>query len=191
MAGAADKDKPRFDPGPASSYPNRQTGENKVMIAARPYVTDEEARAPFGKLNPNKHGVLPVLVVIQNGSERPLKLESLRVEYVGPDRSRTEATPAEELAYLSGPRQPKVISGPFPGRAPRISRKKSPLSAWEIGGRAFSAKMLPAGETASGFFYFQTGHRRGSQIYITGIREAGTEKELFYFEIPLSGDGTP
>ena len=50
--------------------------------------------------------------------------------------------------------------------------------------------MLPPGEQANGFFYFQTSHRRGAKIYLTGIREANSGKELFYFEIPLSEDGS-
>ena len=52
-------------------------------------------------------------------------------------------------------------------------------------GRAFAAKMLPPGESASGFFYFQVPHRAGSVLYITGIREASTRRELFYIEIPF------
>jgi hypothetical protein len=45
--------------------------------------------------------------------------------------------------------------------------------------------MLPAGQTASGFFYFQTGLETGSTIYISGMSEASSGKELFYFELPL------
>jgi hypothetical protein len=45
--------------------------------------------------------------------------------------------------------------------------------------------MLPPGETASGFFYFQATHRPGATLYLTGIKEAGTQRDLFYFEIPL------
>jgi hypothetical protein len=45
--------------------------------------------------------------------------------------------------------------------------------------------MLPPGESASGFVYFQTSHRPGSVLYITGIRDAASRRELFYFEIPL------
>jgi hypothetical protein len=33
--------------------------------------------------------------------------------------------------------------------------------------------------------YFRTGHRSGSNLYVTGLREAGSGKELFFFEIPL------
>ena len=45
--------------------------------------------------------------------------------------------------------------------------------------------MLPPGDTASGFFYFHTASHAGSILYVTGIEEAATGQELFFFEIPL------
>ena len=51
--------------------------------------------------------------------------------------------------------------------------------------RAFAAKMLPPGQTASGFFYFQTGLQRGATLYLNGLSEAATGKEILYFELPL------
>jgi hypothetical protein len=45
--------------------------------------------------------------------------------------------------------------------------------------------MIPAGESAGGFFYFQTGHRPGSRVYVTGLEEASSRRELLYFEFPL------
>jgi hypothetical protein len=45
--------------------------------------------------------------------------------------------------------------------------------------------MLPPGQSASGFFYFQTGLRAGSTIYLNGLEEAGSGKQLLFFEIPL------
>ena len=45
--------------------------------------------------------------------------------------------------------------------------------------------MLPPAESGNGFFYFQAEAEPGGMIYITGIRNAATGQELFYFEIPL------
>ena len=67
-----------------------------------------------------------------------------------------------------------------------IPRHCVKLNGWELQGRAFAAKMLPPHQSAHGFFYFNTAHFRASQLYITGIREAATGKELFYYEIPLA-----
>jgi hypothetical protein len=178
---AADKDKAVFQPGPAASYPTRQTISN-VTIAAVPFETDEQARPAFGKNNPYKYGILPVLLVIQNDSDDAINLENMKVEFVGPDRSHLASIPANEVRYVAGADKPRVMSGPAP-TGPKIRRRKNPLDSWEIEGRAFSARMLPPKQSASGFVYFQTGMRRNSQVYVTGLREARTGKELFFFEI--------
>jgi len=182
VASGVDKDSGRFDPGPITSFPNRQT-VSKLTIGARAIETDEQARPAFGKLNPYKKGILPVLLIVQNDGNQTLSLERMRVEYITAKRSRIEATPADEVRYTTAPRRPGP-GVPYP-RIPGIGRGKNPLDTWEIEGRAFAAKMLPPGQLASGFVYFQTGHTSGSVLYVTGIREAATGKELFYLEIPL------
>jgi hypothetical protein len=188
LASAADKE-PHFAPGAATTYRTRQTND-KVTIAAVPYVTEEQIRSAFGKLDPNKYGILPVLIVIQNDSKQTLRLESMRVEFVTSDRTHVDATPAKDVPYLPGAREPNMTPGPIPGAPTRIKRVKNPLANGQIGVRAFSAPMLPAGEQAAGFFYFQTRNRPDARAYITGITEAGSGKPLLYFEIPLSYDGS-
>ncbi len=184
LAQDKDKDNARFNAGTVADYQTKQTVD-QVTIAASPFLNDEETHRAFGKkLNPNKEGILPVLVVIQNGRGEALFLENMKVELLTPDRQRMEATPASDVRYLGGADRPKVTPGPIPGQQ-RVSRKKNPLATWEIEGRAFSARMLPAKESASGFFYFQAPFRPGMQLYVTGLREASTGKDLFYFEIPL------
>ena len=91
-----------------------------------------------------------------------------------------DATSARDVRYANPPSRPAIRTGPIAGRP-----KKNPLDAWEIEGRAFAAKMLPPGNTASGFFYFQTDLEPGSTIYLSGLTEAESGKQLLYFEIPL------
>jgi hypothetical protein len=66
-----------------------------------------------------------------------------------------------------------------------LKPKKNPLAEWEIEGRAFSAQMLPPGQSASGFVYFQADLVKGATIYLSGIAEAATGTEILYFELPL------
>jgi hypothetical protein len=186
MAGEKDA---RFIPGRAASYPTRQTND-KVTVAAVAYGTEAQTREPFGKLDPNQYSVLPVLIVIQNDGAQALRLEGLKVEYIGPNRGKVEATPAKDVPYLSAVKMPSIQNTPLPTGSPRVSRKKNKLADPVIDLRAFSARMLPPGEQASGFFYFQTPPQRGAKVYVTGLKEANTGKELFYFEIPLSEDGS-
>jgi len=177
----SNKDAAKFLPAPASSYPAKQTNDH-VTVAAVAYDTEAMAHTAFGKLNPNQYGVLPVLVIIQNDTDQALKLEHLDAEYTGIDGRRIEATPADEVQTLGGAERPDVpVGSPIP-----IHRKhKNPLDVWEIDGRSFAAKLLPAHESAHGFFYFQTTHRPGSQFYLGGIKVAATGQDIFYFEIAL------
>ena len=180
---AADKEPPPFRPAAAASFAHHQANA-QVTIGAEPYDSGEKIKIAFGKVDPYQMGILPVLVVVENDSAAAIRLDRLHAEYVGPDRNRVDATPAAEVRYIRGPDRPSVIGGPG-GSRPKILSKKNPLDAWEIEGRAFSAKMLPAGQSANGFLYFQTAMQKGATIYLSGITEASTGKELLYFEIPL------
>jgi len=181
LAADHNKDAAKFEPGPASSYPAKQTNDH-VTVAAVPYDTEELAHTAFGKLNPNQYGVLPVLVIIQNDTDQALKMERLEAQYTGIDGKSVDATPADDVQTLGGVDRPNVpVVTPVP-----IHRKhKNPLDVWEIDGRAFAAKLLPPHQAASGFFYFQTTHRPGSRFYLSGIKIASTGQDVFYFDIPL------
>jgi hypothetical protein len=103
-------DKGAFRTGAAASYPTRQTSD-KVTIAAVPYVSAEQIRIAFGKLDPNRYGILPLLIVIQNDGSQTLRFDSMRVEYVTSDRRHVEATAAKDVPYLSGAREPRIENG--------------------------------------------------------------------------------
>jgi hypothetical protein len=177
-----DKDKDRFAPNPASSYKGSLTTE-KITIAAVPFIEEEQVRAAFGKVNPNKYGVLPVLVILENGTGKALKL-NLEADFVGPGSKHMEATPASDVTFIGGsgkaPPLPHSNPLPFPRKA-----KNGPLNVWEIEGRAFTAKLVPVGEKVFGFVYFQTDYKPGATLFVTGISDASTGKEYLYFEVPL------
>ncbi len=177
----ADKETP-FKANPAASYEHRQTN-SQITIAAEPYISEEKQKTAFGKLRLTDWDVLPILLVIQNDTGKTIGVDRMQVQFVGPNRKTVDATPAREVKYLYGPRRPGVITGPK-GPVP-MKLKKNPLDVWEIEGRAFSAQMLPAGQSAYGFFYFQSTMHGDANVLVNGLYEAGTGKELLYFEIPL------
>ena len=178
---AADKQPPPFKPGPAASFTNRQTND-KVTMGAEPYMMGEKVKAAFGKLDPYQYGVLPVLVVIQNDSRESIRLDQMNAEYVIPRGGRVTATPPGEVRYAHPPHRPDLGAAP---PMPIPIKKKNPLGAWEIEGRALAAQMVAPGLAASGFLYFQTQLQNGATIYLSGLTEARSGKELFYFEIPV------
>ncbi len=178
---AADKETP-FRAAPAASYEHHQTVD-KVTIGVDPYLVEEKQKAAFGKLRPTDYGILPVLLVIQNDSDKSIRLDRMKVSFIGPNRDRLEATPAREVRYARSVGRPPVYPGPTGPIAGKL--KKNPLDAWEIEGRAFAAQMLAPGQSAYGFVYFQTGLHGDCSITVSGLREAASGKELLYFEIPL------
>jgi len=170
----------------AGAYPHHQTSE-KITIAAEPMETDEQAHEAFGKVNPYRYGVLPVLLVIQNDGPDAIKVDHIKLIYSLPDGSRIEATPAQDVRFIHGTQAPNRLPGPAGGIT--IKRTpKNPLAEWEIEGRAFAAKMVPAGQSASGFVYFQLEHSSAAaSVYISGLEDPVSGKELYFFEIPMSG----
>ena len=181
---AVDKDKGRFVPGPASSYPGHQTQEG-ITIAAVPYITAEQAASAFGKVNPYERGILPVLAIIENGSGKALRLD-LTVQFVDPENHHLDAIPPEDLLTYQAIKKPPRIgpSTPLPIPLPK-SKKKGPLNTPEIVNRALSVKLVPPGEKVYGFFYFEAKYAPGSMLYLNGLSDASTGKEYFYFDVPI------
>lgn len=167
----------------ASTYPNKQTN-NGLTIAAVPYSTQSQTKPIFGKVDFDEFGLLPVLLIFQNDAGKALRLDRMEIHYVTPSRREVVNTPASDVMYLDGPKRPNLGPGRYPNPLPP-RKKKSKLAAPEIEGFAMNAKMLPAGDNAHGFVYFQIEHRPGAHVYIRGIEEASTGKELLFFEIPL------
>jgi hypothetical protein len=179
-----DKDKGRFAPGPAASYPTHATQE-KITIAAVPYVTDAQAATAFGKVRPHEYGILPVLVVIQNDTGKAIRLD-LKAQYIAPDGEHVDAMlPDDVIRYQAIRKTPGMPQpSPLPVPLPK-GNKKGPLNTPEIEGRAFAVKLLPAGESAHGFFYFRAAELRDARLFLTGLNDAATGQPYFYFEIPL------
>ena len=180
----ADKKDAPFRPEPADAFVTKQTIQG-LTIAVQPFDDPDEAKTAFGKLNPYEHGVLPVLVVMKNNGKGTVRFDTMQVMYVAPRGRKVESTPAADVLYLKAGVRPKVSNSPIPTGGPRIKISKNPLKNEVIIERAFSAKMLPPGDSAHGFFYFQTGHSRGVSLFVSGITEAASGKELFFFEVPL------
>src|ERR1700690_785820 len=106
-AAAAADNTHHFAPGPASSYATHQTLD-QITIAAVPFITDAETNMAFDKLNPNKYGVLRVVVILENGTGKALRL-NLKAEFVRADGKHIDATPPEDVQRLATvPKAPRI-----------------------------------------------------------------------------------
>jgi hypothetical protein len=136
----------------------------------------------FGKkLDLLKYGVLPVLVVVENKGKEAVDMQTLDVKLVASDGRHAAPVAPEDLIHLGSPtKRPGIKQTPIP-----MPKKKNPMNSPEIVGRAFAAKMLPPGDSASGFFYFEAKPEPGDKLYVNGMREARSGKDIMYFEFPL------
>ncbi|HEY3441269.1 MAG TPA: hypothetical protein VGK29_10975 [Paludibaculum sp.] len=174
-----------FRPKAAKEYPSHQD-LGKLKVAAVKFESDEETRPAFGKVNPNEYGVLPVFLILENTSEQTLLLDRMKVAFQF-SGGEIAPTPPGDLPYLIGVKRPRT--GPTVPIPIPLPKKKNPMGGVELQTRAWSAKTLLKGESATGFFYFQARYRTNAKIYVTGIREGLTNKELFYVDVAMDAPG--
>ena len=169
-----------FRAGPASDYAH-QSAES-VTVGAKPYNTEELTAEAFGKKTDLlRYGVLPVLVVIENKREKAIDLRDVEVSLVAADGRHASAVNPEDIPFLAKHgRKPPAVQTPIP-----LPKKGNPLNAPSIVTRAFSARMLPPGDSASGFFYFEARSEPGDKLYLNGLRDARSGQEILYFEFAL------
>lgn len=179
-----------FSVGLADDYTAKQS-QAGVTLAVKPYHTEELQKEAFGKGEPNRYGILPVLVVITNGGDSAIKLDGMYARYAHTrSREDVESLTAEDLFFYN-PRGHAPTKSRLPGLGnSRTKVKKGPLANQVFSDREFSAPVLPPGATASGFFYFNVGVGgnvlKGASIYVSGLKNMSTGQDLFFFEVPLS-----
>jgi hypothetical protein len=172
-----------FKAGNAADYAHQTS--DQVTIGAKAYDNEDLVAEAFGKkVDLLKYGVTPVLVVVENKRQKTLDLRDIEVNLVASDGRHASAVKPEDIPFLgSNGKRSGGAQMPLPVPMPK---KKNPLNAPEIVSRAFSAKMLPAGDSASGFFYFQAKPETGDSLYLNGLREVPSGREILYFEFPLN-----
>ena len=179
VAVAATSDK-EFRPGPATDYAHQSA--DSVTVGAKQFNTEDLTAEAFGKKTDLlRYGVLPVLVVIENKRAKAIDLRDLEVSLVAADGRHASAVNPEDIPFLGRhARRPPAVPMPVP-----LPKKGNPLNAPQIVTRAFSAKMLPPGDSASGFFYFEAQSEAGDKLYVNGLRDARSGQDIMYFEFPL------
>jgi hypothetical protein len=184
-AHAADKPVP-FQARPAAEYENKVSLDG-VTIAMDVLDEPEKLTRVFGKVPLASFDILPVLVVIENKRPGPLDVKGLRVMYRPKGGREIDTTPAAEVRFADSPNRPNTSPYPRPYPIPLPERKKkSKLEAIEIEQRAFAAKMIAPGESASGFVYFQTAYHGPVTLTVSGLRDAAKDQDLFFYELPLT-----
>ncbi len=186
---AADNEKSKFEVRPAAAYAHHQTSE-KVTIAVEPMETDEQTREAFGKVNPFRYGVLPVPIVIQNdGPDLPNQTGTGEIR-LHPARMGNRRKPrlAQDVRFIHGTKAPKEIPTPI-----GIKVKRPPKEPSGGVGRSkderLRQKCCPPVSPPACFPCISSVDQTSAAalVDISGLANPVTGKELYYFEIPLSG----
>lgn len=173
-----------FQAGPASEYAHQTSGQ--VTIGAKSFDSEELTSSAFGKkADLLRYGVLPVLVIVENKRDKALDLRNLQVNLVASDGRHASAVSPEDVPFLATEGKHPSQSGTHMPLPVPLPKKKNPLETPAIVERAFSAKMLPPGDSASGFFYFEAKPESGDKVYLDGLRDARSGQEIMYFEFGL------
>jgi hypothetical protein len=186
---AGSEDNKPFQAGKASDYAHQSS--EQVLVGAKAFDTQDLTAEAFGKkVDLLKYGVLPVLVVIENKRDRSIDLNNLEVNLTAADGRHVAPVSPDDIPFVAsdGKRRPKT---PGTGLPIPLPKKKNPLGGPEILVRAFAAKMVPPGDSVSGFFYFEAEAEPGDSVYLSGMRDARNGKEILYFEFPLKKDNGP
>ena len=175
----------------ANTYPCKDAHPNeKVTIAVDLYNTPP--KDSIFVTHYNEEGILPVLLVITNDGDQPVRLKEMRAQLVNARRAKLEALDVDDVfrrvAHIQGSSNPRPV-GPImlPGGT---KNKKAQQQYDEIMRAHFTAEAVEPHSTKSGFLFFDVEDVKqpvaGAHIYLTGVR-GSDGNELMYFEIPLLG----
>jgi hypothetical protein len=180
--------------GPAASYPAHEAHDDeKAVIAVDPFTTPEKA-AVF-KVKYNDYGFLPVRIIIANDGDKPLMLDSLKVELVTGSKEKIRpATRDDIFRRLARPEKitsKSKIQLPIP--IPHDKDAIGKAARDEIDAAMFGPYPITPHSTNNGFMFFDVAGisdpEAGTHLQISGIKSGS--QELFYFDIPLHAEPNP
>jgi hypothetical protein len=170
---------------PIESYQFRQTAQG-VRAAVVPLLTAEGARAVFrGGEELPANGIVPVQVVIENGSRDAVRVAPGAFRLLGQRSDGYAISPAETYGMVRRSVSLWGVFGPIGGVVPGL-QDKGLQDDLEV--RALKESSVPAGESRTGFVYFVL---RPGETDLAGYRLLFTLQDSggrdLAFDIPIAG----
>jgi hypothetical protein len=164
-----------------------------LLVAADPWVKPEEYKARFGKKTPYDAGIIAIDVYFRNDGPQPvrLNLDTIRLTVSFPNQADQELSPMRPAAvagavYDTRARNPGARRLPIPTGG---GTKQQQELAMELRGAQLSTDLVAPKIVVNGLLYFDLdGHFNYvafSRLYIPDLSQMGTEKTLFFFDVPL------
>jgi len=187
MAGGCSGLTPMVPAQPVESYAFRQI-QARVRVAVDPFFTVERTRAAFtgGEEFPEK-GLLPVQVVIENGSPEEIQVSPRDFHLARQDgRAEGALPPYDAFAMVKLSVGWWALGGGFVGGSVPAYRNEGRQR--DIESRELREATIPGGQSATGFVYFaipENAPELAGRRVVFPIRGPGG-RELIY-DIPIAG----
>jgi hypothetical protein len=163
-------------------YPLRDL-RGDVRIAVDPYATPDRTRDTFaGGDEFVGRGLLPVRVIVENGSSGPVRIDPQDAVLITPRGQLPSLTVDEALAVVKVPVGWWALGGGFVGGSAPAYRNEARRR--DLDGRALKSLTVAPGATASGFLYFSLPENElslaGNRILLA-VRDAAGRPGAFQF----------
>ena len=177
----------------AASYPAHDTHEKEhVTIAADPF--DSRDKGDFFRLDYVGHSFMPIRVIVQNDSDKPLDLNDVRIQFIGADGTKLPAATPEEinrrLFRFKQIQERRIPGTPIPYHPTPVDKKITD----DDRDFSFTQTVIAPHSSASGFLFYDVQDLdqpvlENAELYVKMIHEQGANgtrgPELFGFSIPF------
>jgi hypothetical protein len=164
-----------------------------LLVAADPWIKPEAYAARFGKKTPYDAGIIVIDVYFRNDGPQPvrLNLDTIRLTVSLPNEADQELAPLRPAAvagavYDTRPRRPGARRLPIPTGGGTKQQQELTVA---LRGAQLSTDLIAPKIVVNGLLYFDLdGHFNYvafSRLYIPDLSQMGTEKTLFFFDVPL------
>jgi hypothetical protein len=170
---------------PAKEYPYKQDFQ-KIVIAAQPYVTQEETQELFDTKRLYERQIMPVLVVIQNNNDFAIRLRGDSIYFV--DKNRTQHPPIryEEVLLRISLNRPLTTQSTRPEVLLQGVNRDMRM---DFEHKAFGEKLIAPHESDYGIVFYprpEDANLFGSRIFIPEIYNLTENEQLIFFEFSIA-----
>jgi hypothetical protein len=174
---------------PAAQYTAHLDFQN-IVIAAYPCETEGKTLEIFDTKKLHEKGFLPVLLVIENGNEFPIRIHEADIYLVQNSGSRQGTVPYVDVLLEINSKNPiSYKSGQKQLLLNKVVKKEMRL---DFEHKSFGEKLIGPFSEDHGVVFFrlpQGGNLKGSRLYFPEVVNVTTDEPLVFFEFDLVTTG--
>ncbi len=171
---------------PAGEYAARQDFQG-LVIGAKAFATQEEARQVFDTKKLIEKGILPVLLVVENNNEFAIRVRGDQILLVLEDG--TNVPPLPLLEVLLEIHLDKPLTGYSTRKDVMVRQIVKPEMYMDFEHKFFEEKLIAPHSSDYGivFFPYPETDLEKCRLYLPEIENLTADENLMFFEFPLMG----